>query len=57
MEKVFCSERLKQTLSMDELGEFIPSEKVKQLVPAVDPSSPISSYPLFVAQVCTYFLL
>ncbi|XVF35580.1 hypothetical protein REPUB_Repub18cG0158200 [Reevesia pubescens] len=42
------------TSAIDDLGEFVPSLKLRQLVPTVDYSKDTSSYPLVMAQVTTF---
>ncbi|XVE71156.1 hypothetical protein DITRI_Ditri10aG0127800 [Diplodiscus trichospermus] len=42
------------TCAIDDLGDFVPSLKLRQLVPAVDYSGDISSYPLVMAQVTVF---
>ncbi|CAN0862732.1 Shikimate O-hydroxycinnamoyltransferase [Linum grandiflorum] len=42
------------TLVIDDFGDFVPTLELRQLIPVMDYSARISSYPLFVAQV-TYF--
>ncbi|CAN0862724.1 Shikimate O-hydroxycinnamoyltransferase [Linum grandiflorum] len=42
------------TSVVDDFGDFVPTLELRQLIPHVDYSAGISSYPLFVAQV-TYF--
>jgi len=43
------------TASIDDFGDFSPSLELRQLIPAVDYSAGIETYPLLVLQVC--FLL
>ncbi|XVE71160.1 hypothetical protein DITRI_Ditri10aG0128100 [Diplodiscus trichospermus] len=38
------------TCAIDDLGDFVPSLKLRQLVPTVDYSGDMSSYPLVMAQ-------
>ncbi|XVF48389.1 hypothetical protein PTKIN_Ptkin03bG0186600 [Pterospermum kingtungense] len=42
------------TAAIDDLGDFVPSLNLRQLVPTADYSGDTSSYPLFMVQVTTF---
>ncbi|XVF48388.1 hypothetical protein PTKIN_Ptkin03bG0186500 [Pterospermum kingtungense] len=42
------------TAALDDLGDFVPSLKLRQLVPTADYSGDTSSYPLLMVQVTTF---
>ena len=42
---------------IDDLGDFTPSHRLQHLIPVVDHSAHISSYPLLLLQVCTYSII
>ncbi|KAJ6673410.1 N-BENZOYLTRANSFERASE PROTEIN putative-RELATED [Salix viminalis] len=54
MEKGFCSLRLKADSAMDDFVDLKRSDELPQLIPTVDYSRDISSYPLLVLQVTRF---
>ena len=45
------------TSLIDDFGDFAPTLELKQLIPTIDYSGGISTYPLLVLQVCLYIYL
>lgn len=42
--------------SVDDFGDFAPTAQLRQLIPTVDYSGGLSSFPLLVLQVCVIYL-